>query len=485
MAGLQSLPSELIELIFRFLGSIDDVHYLGRACQKTFSIIQRQALYVSIMRSVITQAPQHRYDLQLYKNPLPATWANQLPHASNDWECALVGATTPNSCAKTSCTQCLPDEVIYDILARYQGLQVLEDLWLERQVDASDFFSADESPDANALTLARGYQVVINRDEMYRDGELPARRSTTLGAAEHATLKPDQRARFYSAVTFVWFLNEIRWAFTNATFPTRFDVQRRILEACKEHFSAQTRTPLLDELDRYAMFRFLYHHLLPVYGTFLADQCVGELPFTFSTDFDKDFGFTSRLLQLFVTAAQTYFQPPDLIDLVIRSKASRYPPYAVVTLPGSTKTWQRPSQAFTFTHPPSRRRPFALYDYRPMTLFDPRCHRLISRRTATHLNLIARSSFHQTTHTVSPTVRMPMSPNHAYNMRDHAAEYFLEQVLVAFDMYANPDPELGDVRECFKKRWDDKLWEVWWWAGGEDKARAKMERWRKEEVRAG
>jgi hypothetical protein len=264
------------------------------------------------MRSVIAAVPRHRYDIQLCKmlelhkklvtrmqqdrSLLPATWANQLSGAYNDREYALVEATTPRSCTKVCC---LPDEIIYDILARYQGLRVLENLWLERQLKSSDFFSADESSDGIALIVARGFQAVVYHDEMYRNGELPARRRTTLEMNEYRALKADQRSRFHSVVTFVWLVNGI-----------------------------------------------------------------------------------------------------------------------------------------------------------------------IERRTCTHLNLIARLSFHQTTVTVAPNIRIPVNANNAYKMRDHAAEYFLEKVLVAFDVRANPDPRLRDVKECSKEKWDNALWGVWWWAEG-------------------
>lgn len=115
-----------------------------------------------------------------------------------------------------------------------------------------------------------------------------------------------------------------------------------------------------------------------------------------------------------------------------------------------------------------------------MTLFEERCKRLVQRATDTHLSLIARSSFHQTTHIVSRAVSMPTTPNHAYKMRDHADEYFLEQVMVAFEVDQNPYLDRRDIREVFPKKWDDMLWCIWWWANGEDKARAKMERWRQE-----
>jgi hypothetical protein len=272
MANLSDLPAELLEMVLRFLGSIDDVHSLGRTCRKTYDVIRRPTRYVEIMRSVIEQAPQHRYDLQLCKmlcvhqavvehvqqhgTLLPATQPDSFGYTFNSWENSLSLATTPTAYYERCSSEHLPDETVYDILARYQGLRVLEDLWLYRQLNASDYFSSDESPDASALALAHGYQVPVSRSELHREEELPARRCVTPETIAYKMLNADQRARFYSAVIYVWLMNEIRWIFTNFQYPARFDVQIQLLETCKCCMSGQRRVPLLDELDEYAVFRW-------------------------------------------------------------------------------------------------------------------------------------------------------------------------------------------------------------------------------------
>lgn len=265
------------------------------------------------MRSVIGQASQHRFDVQLCKmlrlhravvehmqqhgTHLPATQPSPFGYTFNAWESALASATTTTACDEGCCSKCLPDDTVYDVLARYQGMRVLEDLWLHRQLNASDYFSMDESPDANALALVHGYQVVINRSELHREGEIPTRRCITPETAVYRRLNADQRGRFYSAVTYVWLLNEIRWVLTNFQYPVRFDVQIQLLETCKDSMSNQGRVPLLDDLDQHAVFQFMYHHLLPVYGLGLSDQDIAKLPFTFSSDFSKDIGSTTRYVE--------------------------------------------------------------------------------------------------------------------------------------------------------------------------------------------
>lgn len=172
-----------------------------------------------------------------------------------------------------------------------------------------------------------------------------------------------------------------------------------------------------------------------------------------------------RLLQLFLSAGQTYFQPPDLIDLAVRSKISRRHPYPIVTLPPTTEAWQRPSQLFVFPTDTNASLHNALYQ------------RIIQHASLTHLNIIARSSFHQTQQTRSPPVNEPAN-DQLYALKDHANSYFLDRALVAFELHENPEKELRNIRDVFQKVWGDHMWSVWWWANSEDKVRAKIERWR-------
>jgi len=306
MALLIDLPVEVLEMIFHYLGTIDDVHLFGRTCTKTAGVIERQTTYTNIMRSVVTRASQHRYDAQLYwilkfhghvvchfQNDggiLPATQSNVLGYELNDWEKYLFCVTVPQDCKDTICAYCLPDQMVHDILARYQGLRVLENLWLERQLGDYDYISVDDTSDPDDFSHA--YNYLISRHQAFRDQELAPRSSPE--SADYTTLKADQRARFHAAVTCIWLLNEIRWALTNFTYPIRFDVQVRLLEMCKAQIVGLRREELLDELDQQAMFKFIYHHLLPLHGLHLADNKVPQLPFTFASDFKKDVAQSSR-----------------------------------------------------------------------------------------------------------------------------------------------------------------------------------------------
>jgi hypothetical protein len=307
MAVFLDLPPELLVPIFHSLGSIDDVHYFGRTCRKTYDIIQRQSDYVKIMRSVIAQSPQHRYDLQLSRmlkfhgavveemqqnsSQLPAT-----PHTPgftlNRWEGGFAIAMTPSHCYSKCRLTCYSDGTVHDILARYQGLRVLENIWLKRQLTASDYLAPDETVDVDDLMHI--HRILVRRNEMFQDGDMLSRRSNTPETALYGKLNADQRARFYAAVSYVWLLNEIRWFLTNFVYPIRFDVQVAMLQNAKEYLKGQRHVPLLDEIDNCAVFKFLYHHLLPLHGTALADRDSSKLPFTFSSDSTEDGSHSAR-----------------------------------------------------------------------------------------------------------------------------------------------------------------------------------------------
>jgi hypothetical protein len=289
------------------LGSIDDVHHLGRVCKKTYNIIRHQRLYVEIMRTIIGRAPQHRYDLQLCQiltlrgkiitymrttgTQLPATQLDPSGYAYNQWETLLLSTAVPNVCVAD-----FPDSTVYEILARYQGLCVLQHLWLDRQLQESDYIAVDSSSDAN--DFAHSYHILLSRYAQYKDGEIPARSWKTPETKHYHSLNADQRARFHSAVTNIWLLNEIQWVLTNFHYPARFDLQVRILEECKTHIESKKQTPLLDELDRLSVMKFIYHHLLPLHSTFLADRDSSKLPFTFAAEgFTKDVCHCSKYVR--------------------------------------------------------------------------------------------------------------------------------------------------------------------------------------------
>lgn len=304
MSTLLDLPAELLEAIFHYLGNIDDVHYFGRACKATHHVIRRSTVYTEIMRSVIAGSAQHRYDIMLCRmldlrrdivhhfttgrGPLASTSI----HQRNSHDPADVPSleeriywTLTSQCPQGPCMECLPDARVYDILARYQGLRVLEDSWLMRPLTSKDLFPADCSTDGEQFI--RTYSSVIEGDQDFQDGSLSP--DSCSEARSYQGFNADQRQRFYSAITSLWLLNDVRWMLVQFAHPDPgFGILLKALDAFKQWFKYQRGTTLIDELDRYAAFRFVYHHLLPLHGSFLADRDSAKLPLTFAFDVEKN-----------------------------------------------------------------------------------------------------------------------------------------------------------------------------------------------------
>jgi hypothetical protein len=161
---LSDLPVEVLELIFHHLGSIDDVHSFGRTCNATHHVINRQSVYTNIMRSVIGRSPQHRYDILLcrmldmhrgiayrWNRPIPPTQPSPDPYAPVTYHFfeALIMKLF-RECTHCPSKECLPDTRVHEILARYQGLRILEDQWLLRQLVDKDLFQTDTSMNEHA-----------------------------------------------------------------------------------------------------------------------------------------------------------------------------------------------------------------------------------------------------------------------------------------------------------------------------------------------
>jgi hypothetical protein len=179
------------------------------------------------------------------------------------------------------------------------------------------------------------------------DGTYPTR--STPEAEFYTDLDAHQKGRFHAAVTGLWLLNEIRWILTNFTQPpSNLSPLLITLDKCKVHIAKQSETAVLDDLDRYAMHSFLYHHLLPVHSQVLADQCSSKLPLTFRLELEDQPILSTRLLQLFLIAGQAYLQPPDIIDLAVRDRIHRKPPYTLLRLPDSTEKYTRSTSAMQF-----------------------------------------------------------------------------------------------------------------------------------------
>jgi hypothetical protein len=133
---------------------------------------------------------------------------------------------------------------------------------------------------------------------------------------------------------------------------------------------------------------------------------------------------------------QTYFQSPDLIDYMVRSKVSRKQTYPFVPLPDSSWTWTRPSHYSKF---PAN-----------IDLSDDRNNRLIQRASITHLSLISRSSSHQAPHNMSQAaISTPALNQMIFQIPDHAKRYLGDKIMTALGLHECRRPGAKNFKTVF------------------------------------
>ncbi|PSN73189.1 hypothetical protein BS50DRAFT_483486 [Corynespora cassiicola Philippines] len=372
----------------------------------------------------------------------------------------------PLNCYNKNCAKCLPAARVHEIVARWHGLRPLQTLWLERDLDPQDNIHVECHQDLKQLVS--GYAQLQEQEYLQKVRSIPTRQERH---RPYTGFNTDQKGRFHAAVTYIWLLNELRWALTNYTWPSRtFASPAKAAHTAMEHLSQQQHTSMLDELDQYAMYRFLYHHLLPVHGAVFADQDSAKLPLTFPSNMSTS--TAPRFLQFFLAAAPVYLQPPDLIELTVRSRLSRKPPYPLMRLPSSTESW---------LHPVKLAYPFPV----GVDLEAPIFPSILRHHFQVHLTVIARAFLSLTSDQSTRRANMSQVAVPCFAFEDHTYSWLMERVLKVFDEEARPKDfelpghlPLTNSSGMLDNGWKDCMWAIWWWAGSEEKARAKMERWR-------
>ena len=157
-------------------------------------------------------------------------------------------------------------------------------MWLKRQIEEPDLWAADAVLDVDDDDFRRRYQCLLGRSQDLEQGDLASRSRKDRATRSYIRLNPDQRGRLHSAIVFVWILNELRWVLRNFQFPLRSYRYIEILDKCRADLTGLPHVPVLDQLDQYAVFSFMYHRLLPLHSLVFQEQNSSKLPFTFTTE---------------------------------------------------------------------------------------------------------------------------------------------------------------------------------------------------------
>ncbi|KKY25639.1 putative f-box domain protein [Diplodia seriata] len=126
MVSLLGLPNEILIEIFKHLDNIDSVIWLARSCRQVYHLYD--SVRLEIIKHVILHSEAHRHDVRLchFNDSFRAFSSSQLqtgqriardahpPHVRFD-ECLNADDLSPGQ--------------VWDILARWQGLKVIRDLY--------------------------------------------------------------------------------------------------------------------------------------------------------------------------------------------------------------------------------------------------------------------------------------------------------------------------------------------------------------------
>lgn len=335
-----------------------------------------------------------------------------------------------------NCPDEIKDEQVFDTVARWQGLRVLQDLYTFKELTQKDYIYPKH---CNAPDIFQRLDLLQNRgNESYDDSPSTLKKPN----GQPRVFDAEQISRFYSAVTCYWLYNEIRWCLTHISY-NDWQIPDFHRDTFLKHLDSLTSSPLLFSLDLLSIHEFLYAHLLPLHSRGLADlppSPTNPNPLTWATlDPSEPPAHAQKAagLHSFLHRSAALLQPPDLIALATRDVTIHRPPYPLLAPPLSL-----------FTH------------IQPCPLPDTR---------------IAVSSFGYAPPTgrVRVPAQLPIDPHAAFLRR---------RVDVCFQQMQNPDAGLPGLGEVFEACWAaEARGAVFWWAQSSAKAAMRMERWREDE----
>ncbi|KAF2761906.1 hypothetical protein EJ05DRAFT_507521 [Pseudovirgaria hyperparasitica] len=347
---LEMLPFEILEEIYKHLGTIDDAHHLARTCKRINQVMDLDGVYKRIMGMIIVpytyiksyktnkyqvNSKVHRFDKQLCnllvahhhilehftengifpqcKDPsLPTSDQGPDPGAVD-----LSRATCP-SWKSPEYEWRITDTEIFDILARWQGLREIQHLYTKQTASKMSYLNPwmwGQHDELQLAALHRHYIYITNMGfEGVRVDALP-NRDTHMDSFD-----AEQTDRFYVALTLNWVLQQHRWCLIslNCATPMIAEKAKSAFEAMLQHDEARWgKRSLLDELDLLEVYEFLYHAMLPVAFRVLHGDGqtsgigrtrVGQQAYEVSA---------GRLLRRRLQTKMAMFQPPDIVEAIL------------------------------------------------------------------------------------------------------------------------------------------------------------------------
>jgi len=326
MPVMLDIPVEVMIMIFCDLQDFDDVYHLSRCCRELHSILHTGATYLTVMRSIMVRNTHSQSRLCLmclqrcsdvYKNDLKLCKiieTNQAfseiykSQAERPQEIGIKGQEFYDAVEVRP--EDLTDERVYTIICRWQGLRVLQDLYLDTTIGArysdSTFPYVGELDPAETTLLTEDSVRISHVQNIAQD--LP-----------NKSFNARQTQRFYKALTSYWLAMESHWLLCRSIHDT-WEELWKLRDSVDNIWSGNPQRDVLESLELIEVYDFVYGFLLrmtfPNVETTL--PWLGEN----GSNYFENGDLNSENWAHFVQNCRLFLQPAHIIELLAMACAS-------------------------------------------------------------------------------------------------------------------------------------------------------------------
>ena len=284
MSMLIDCTPELIINIYQCLDNIDDALHLARCCRHTHAVFETHRLF--ILKSIIvssllsglssdllsgyTRAPDELY-------PTAAVF-QQAFHASS-----------------------LSDQQVWDVMARWQGLRLLQDLYLNPAIQSK----YRDSPCETGMD-APGHSKALDILVLAQEEQESSHSHRTFAAAP--TFSPDETGQFYKALTAYWAATE------GLKLASHFRCPENTEEEIRDGLEAlwHRRSNLQESLNTLEVTDFTYRFLCQQIGSMSLESFI-RWPEEWRIEVEDSFDEASAL---FTRRLWLALNPADVLELL-------------------------------------------------------------------------------------------------------------------------------------------------------------------------
>ncbi|KAJ5663546.1 hypothetical protein N7507_004277 [Penicillium longicatenatum] len=252
MSRFQDLPPEIIGWVFTSFNNIDDALHLARCCKYFYDIFNPTSMRLNVFRAIISQGPQHQYDIQLsqavamhaafssefYTSPaIPSNSEGRTRHAN------MLAPLEPGSE--------IPEGMVWDVVCRWHGMRFLFDLYCDKSTSEAyidSIFSYVGNSDSTVISATEPDLP----DLSHKPNDFVKRSTRELRIAAYE--------RFYKALTAQWASVERLWQVRSQVWPNAEQFDKNF-ESTVNSWSVNPARPLREKLDIVEVVDFIWAFL--------------------------------------------------------------------------------------------------------------------------------------------------------------------------------------------------------------------------------